>query len=168
MLVIIANFVERPDVPKEAKMNEFEKISQRDLVQLVQRFLFHLSMVNSEAAQFYVHNGRDDAHQQEEYAINWAEKLVAMVDPAENYGLRDSLEKYKDSVCEWAAMRTHASYLMSGDKPLGLQVYEKVVKANSSANLNTDRDLAEMAGDLSITKDEAAYLKAHLMFQKKQ
>ena len=143
------------------------KVDQRQLVEAVQRFLFHLSMVNSEVAHFYARNGKDDTLHQEKYAEDWAEKLVEIVDPESAYGLRETLEDYKDSVRVWSAVRIHASHLMVGTETLGLEVYEKLKEDNPEADLNTDRSLSQMAESLSITKDDAAYLKAYLLFGKK-
>lgn len=153
---------------KQAISGESQLENQRAIQEAANKFLFHLSMVNSEIGYFYINNGHDDAHQQEQYAVDWAEKLVNAVvdDPDDDPFLFNALENYKDSVLELSAIRVHAGHLLRGDVPLGTEVYERLVKADPSVDFNTDRSLGEMATALGIDKDEAAYLKAHLAFNK--
>jgi hypothetical protein len=132
----------------------------------VNRFLFHLSEVNHELSRFFV-TSRSDADMKETYAVNWAEKLCAEL----NDTFADqSLEMYKESVLEIAAIRSHSLYLISGRSPCGQQIYDKLVAANPNVDLSLTHShvgcsLTDLRDKLGITVEEAADLKAYIAFR---
>jgi len=136
-------------------------MADKEIQEAVGHLLFHLSMVNQELGRFFINNGHDDAGQQEEYAVDWAQKLDALVE-----GDGTELQMYEESVEELGAIRTHTGHLLRGETTLGKEVYDKLIAVNPKADLNTDRSLGDMAKDLNIGTSDAANLKAFLAFKK--
>ena len=146
----------------------------KEVKEAILHLLNELSHVNRELGYGYKHGGDAyDVNQQEDYAVRWARTLVIeRVGATEDKDafLFHSLESYEDSVTELQAVRTEVDRAARGEDSLGEEIYDRLMadptksgifEGDPSRYVNS-RLLGEIAEELSIDKQEAAYLKAFL------
>lgn len=126
----------------------------------LKKLLFHLTQINKHMREFLYRNNHNDVVYQEEYALAHIRAL------AETAGIgNSSVDAYEDSLIELNAARVHMSHLAHGHVPtLGKEIFERVNP--DAAKLIDGENLGEYAQRLGLNKRDAAYLRAHLDWQK--
>jgi hypothetical protein len=126
-----------------------------------QHLMQELIMVNIRLSELELAKvDQNDADEYEDRAVNWAHKLnVALDDEFSD----STVERYEDSVLRLRAVRYYSFRILNNDEPLGAAIAEQTRALRTTVGFDyQERSFADIAKDLSISKEDAAHLVVYL------
>jgi hypothetical protein len=126
-----------------------------------QHLMQELIMVNTRLSELELSKAADnDADVYEDRAIEWAHKLNVALD---DEFLDSTVGRYEESVLRLRAVRYYSFRILNNDEPLGAAIAEQTRALRTTVGFDyQERSFADIAKDLSISKDDAANLVVYL------
>jgi hypothetical protein len=136
-------------------------MDNRGVKEAFEHLMRELIMVNTRLSELELAKAdHNDADEYEDRAVNWAHKLNVALDDED---ADSTVEDYEESVLRLQAVRNYSFKILNGDEPLGAAIEKQTRALRTTAEFDyLERSFADIAKDLSISKDDAADLVVYL------